>query len=151
MMLKTQPALLRRLCQTDRRDQVSNGKPTHGTFCWNELMSRDTAAAQKFYTELLGWKAVDSGMPGMKYTLFKVAGKEAGGLMAMPPDVPTEVPSHWMAYIAVDDVDALIKKVGKLGGELLHGPQDVPHVGRFCIVRDPSGGVVSLITMAHTE
>ena len=45
--------------------------PAHGTFCWNELMTRDTGKAAKFYAELLGWEPVDSGMPGMQYTIFK--------------------------------------------------------------------------------
>lgn len=127
---------------------MSDEKSANGTFCWNELITRDMAGAEKFYTELLGWKAVDSGMPGMKYTLFKFGDKDAGGLMDMPPDVPKEVPSHWMAYIAVDDVDAIANKVGELGGKILHGPQDVPEVGRFCIIQDPTGAVVSLITLS---
>ncbi|MCP4704086.1 MAG: VOC family protein, partial [candidate division Zixibacteria bacterium] len=81
---------------------MANEKSTHGTFCWNELMTRDAKSATKFYTELLGWKASDSGMPGMDYTLLKAGDKDAGGLMGMPDDVPKEVPSHWMAYINVD-------------------------------------------------
>lgn len=126
---------------------MSNEKYPHGTFCWNELVTQDTAKAEKFYTELLGWKAEDGGMPGTKYTVFKAAEKMVGGAMDMPADVPKEVPSHWMAYIAVDDVDAAAKKTTELGGTLLHGPQDVPEVGRFCIIQDPTGAVVSLIKM----
>jgi predicted enzyme related to lactoylglutathione lyase len=125
---------------------MSEQKPAHGMFCWNELMTRDSARAQAFYTGLLGWKAVDSGMPGMKYTLLKAGDKDAGGMMDMPPDVPREVPSHWMAYINVDDVDALVGKVKELGGIVMHGPQDVPNVGRFLILQDPTGAIVSLFT-----
>ena len=124
---------------------MANERPVQGMFCWNELMTRNVAAAEKFYTKLLGWKAVDSGMPGMQYMLWKVGDKEAGGMMAMPPNVPKEVPSHWMSYITVDDVDALARKTGDLGGKLVHGPEDVPNVGRFCIIEDPTGAVVSLI------
>lgn len=126
---------------------MSQEKYGHGTFCWNELVTRDKSGAAKFYTELLGWKAVDSGMPGIGYTLFKIGDVDAGGMMDMPPDVPREVPAHWMAYIAVDDVDAVADKVGGLGGSILHGPQDVPNVGRFCVIQDPTGAVVSLIKM----
>jgi predicted enzyme related to lactoylglutathione lyase len=127
---------------------MANGKPPHGTFCWNELMTRDTGTAGKFYAELLGWKPTDSGMPGMQYTLFKVGDKDAGGMMAMPAEIPEMVPPHWMAYIAVDDVDAVVAKLEGLGGKLMHGPQDIPQVGRFCVIQDPTGAVVSLITMA---
>jgi len=127
---------------------VSDEKSAHGIFCWNELITRDTESAVRFYTELLGWKAVDSGMSGQKYTLLKTGDKVAGGLMGMPAEIPVEVPSHWMAYIAVDDIDAVAGRVSELGGKLLHGPQDVPDVGRFCIIQDPTGAVVSLIAMA---
>ena len=130
---------------------MAEEKTAHGTFCWNELVTRDTAGATKFYTELLGWKAVDSGMPGMDYTLLKTGDKDCGGLMAMPPDVPKEMPSHWMSYIAVDDVDAAAKKAGELGGSLLHGPEDIPNVGRFCVVQDPTGAVVSLIKLTPQQ
>ena len=124
---------------------MSDNKPKHGTFCWNELMTRDTGAAGKFYSQLLGWKPVDSGMPGMTYTMFKVDGVEqsAGGMMAMPAEVPKQVPSHWMAYITVDDIDATSAKVKELGGQVLVGPLPVPGMGRFIAVMDPAGATVS--------
>jgi len=121
----------------------------HGTFIWNELMTRDSKAAGKFYSELIGWEASDSGMPGMDYTIFKNGDKEAAGMMDMPAEVPKEVPPHWMAYIAVDDVDATAGKVKALGGNIIHGPEDIPNVGRFCVIQDPTGGIVSIMTMAQ--
>ena len=126
---------------------MPKGKPAHGTFCWNELMTRDTDGAAKFYTELLGWKAGDSPMPEMQYTMWKNDGKDAGGMMAMPAEVPAEVPAHWLSYIAVDDVDALVGKVTALGGQILVPVKDIPHVGRFCVVQDPTGAAVGLITL----
>ena len=126
---------------------MSDNKPAHGTFCWMELITRDTAGAKRFYTELIGWKVADSGMPGMDYSMFKAGDTDAGGLFAMPAEVPAQVPSHWMAYIAVDDVDSLVDKIKKLGGTILQGPQDVPNVGRFVTIQDPTGAVVSLIKL----
>ena len=128
---------------------MANEKPAHGTFCWNELVSRDMPAAEKFYSELLGWKPVDSGMPGLKYTMWKTGAgeKDAGGLMEMPADVPEHVPSHWMSYIAVEEVDNLAKKAKDLGAEILHGPEDIPNVGRFVIVQDPTGAAISFIKL----
>jgi predicted enzyme related to lactoylglutathione lyase len=130
---------------------MAEEKPVHGTFCWNELMTRDVSTAEKFYAELLGWKAADSGMPGMQYTIFKAGDKEISGMMAMPAEVSKEVPSHWMAYITVDDVDAVAAKVERLGGKLLNSPEDVPNVGRFCTLQDPTGAVVSVIKFLSKE
>lgn len=127
---------------------MANGAPTHGTFCWNELMTRDVDKATKFYTALLGWKAEDSGMPGMNYTILKAGETQAGGMMAMPAEIPAQVPSHWMAYITVDDINACAKKVADLGGQVLHGPQEIPNLGTFCVVQDPTGAVVSLMEFA---
>jgi predicted enzyme related to lactoylglutathione lyase len=120
-----------------------------GMFCWNELVTRDEDKASAFYTEVLGWEAVDSGMPGMKYTLFKVGEKSAGGMMKMPDEIPAEVPSHWMAYITVPDVDAAAAKAKELGGNVIHGPEDIPEMGRFCVIQDPTGAVVSLMTFVQ--
>ncbi|MFH2035337.1 MAG: VOC family protein [Candidatus Zixiibacteriota bacterium] len=125
---------------------MANETPKQGTFCWNELMTRDLAAAKKFYSELIGWKIVDSGMPGMEYNMLKAGETNAGGMMAMPSEVPDQIPSHWMAYITVDDVDAAAKKVVKLGGQILHGPMDIPTVGRFMTIADPTGAAIALIT-----
>lgn len=126
---------------------MADETPAHGTFCWNELMTRDDKAASKFYSELIGWKAEDSGMPGMNYTVMKAGDKSTAGMMAMPAEIPAEVPSHWMAYITVDDVDSLVEKTKQLGGTVLHGPQDVPKVGRFITIQDPTGAVISLIKL----
>ena len=121
-------------------------KTTHGTFCWNECVSTDVPAAKKFYTELLGWEAKESDMEGMPYTVFNADDKMAAGLMAMPPEVKG-VPSHWMAYIAVDNVDELTEKAKGMGANIIHGPMDIPSVGRFVIIQDPAGAVISLITL----
>ena len=124
---------------------MPNEKPKAGMFCWNELMTRDTKGAAKFYSELLGWKPAASPMPGMEYTLWKQGEADAGGMMAMPAEVPAEVPPHWMSYVTVEDADATAARVNDLGGVLLVPPQDIPNVGRFCIIQDPSGAALGLI------
>ncbi|MCP4683845.1 MAG: VOC family protein [bacterium] len=130
---------------------MADKMPAHGTFCWNELCTRDVKAAGEFYSKLIGWELKEESMTDMSYTLLKAGDKEVGGMMAMPPDVPKEVPSHWMSYITVDDVDGLIPKVTELGGKVVFGPMDIPKVGRFCVISDPTGAAVSLITLAPPE
>ncbi len=125
---------------------MANEKPAHGEFCWNELMTRDVEKAGKFYKDLVGWEMADSPMPGMAYTILKTGEKDRGGMMAMPPEVPAGVPSHWLAYVTVDDVDAVIENIPKLGGELLMGPMDIPNVGRICVAKDPTGAAIGFIT-----
>jgi uncharacterized protein len=118
----------------------------HGAFSWCELMTTDVAAARSFYTKLFGWDTEDMSMTGMSYTVVKATGKGIGGIMAMPKDAPPGMPPVWGAYVTVDDVDVTAKTAVQLGAKLLVPPQDIPKVGRFCVIQDPQGAVISAIT-----
>lgn len=119
---------------------------THGDFSWVELMTTDVPAAKHFYREVFGWKLKESDMPGTGgYTLIKAGGNEVGGMMKLPPDVPSGTPPHWMAYVTVEDVEAVARKVRELGGKVLVPPTEIPQVGRFCTFQDPQGAVISAI------
>ena len=64
----------------------------------------------------------------------------------MNPMVPAEVPSYWLAYFAVEDVDAKFARVLELGGHEMLSPMDFPG-GRFAIVSDPEGAAFGLLRM----
>jgi predicted enzyme related to lactoylglutathione lyase len=73
-----------------------------------ELHTTDLARAREFYTGLFGWKLQDVPMPGNStYTMIDVGGGTGGGMMSAQR--PGE-PSHWMAYVGVDDIHASTKK-----------------------------------------
>lgn len=118
--------------------------PAPGTFCWNEVMTRDVEACVGFYTQLLGWttEKVDMG-PAGTYTLFKNGECQVGGCMGMDGPQFENVPPHWLSYIAVDDVDATAAKAGELGAAIHCPPMDIPGIGRFCVVQDPTGAAIA--------
>ncbi len=149
----TVPDMLRFACATDPQgaafgilkgmgpgaDQPLYDGPTRpGTFCWDELHTRDLDGAKKFYGAIFGWggKGGDN-----EYWHWQNAGKEIGGLTTHMggPDVPP----HWLAYVAVSDVDAVSKKAAALGGKVLVPAMDIPEVGRFSVLQDPTGAVFS--------
>lgn len=107
-------------------------------FIWYELMTSDTAAARKFYGEVIGWGAQDFGQ-GMDYTLFTAGGQPVAGLMAVPKEVCDQAEPGWMGYIGVDDVDAMAERIKAAGGSVARDPEDIPGVGRFAVVADPHG------------
>lgn len=117
-----------------------------GTFCWTELCTRDVEAAKKFYGELIGWTYEESDMGQFKYTMFKTpgTGQFVGGMMPINAPQFEGVPPHWMPYITVENVDASLEKCKALGGEVVHPPTDIPQTGRFCVIKDPTGAVISL-------
>lgn len=121
--------------------------PQNGTFCWNELATKDLGAAKKFYTELLGWQLQESTTAGMAYNEIVVGNAHIGGMYQMMPE-QGDAPSHWMAYVAVDDVDAKAKQAAELGGKVCVPPTDIPNVGRFCVINDPTGATFSLVKLS---
>jgi uncharacterized protein len=116
-----------------------------GVFSWCELMTTDVAAAKAFYTKLFGWEVEDMSMPGMAYTEVKAGGNRIGGIMAIPKEAQGMHPM-WGAYVTVDDVDLTARTAEQLGARLLVPPQDIPNVGRFCVIQDPQGAVINAIT-----
>ncbi|MDQ3817242.1 MAG: VOC family protein [Acidobacteriota bacterium] len=125
--------------------------PTNGSFCWNELGTTNLETAKKFYSELLGWKLKESGPAGTNYNEIVIGECSKGGMFQMGAEFG-DTPSHWTPYVAVDDVDAKAKQVTELGGKVRVPPTEVPNVGRFCMITDPTGATISLITLtgAHS-
>jgi uncharacterized protein len=120
---------------------------THGAFSWNELMTTDPDAARRFYTELFGWTFETMNMANGAYHAAKVGDTSVGGIMAMPPEPKAGgMPPNWGSYVTVDDVDATVAQVGRLGGKLLVPATDIPAVGRFAVIQDPQGAALNVIT-----
>jgi predicted enzyme related to lactoylglutathione lyase len=119
---------------------TENNCPKTGEFSWNELVSTDVASAKKFYTGLFGWQA-ESFPAGADYTLFKQGDTMVGGLMKCPKP---GLPSHWLPYVTVDDVDASAAKAKGLGAQVVMEPFDVPTVGRIAVLLDPQGAAIGL-------
>lgn len=119
-----------------------------GAMTWVELATRDTRKASEFYTTLLPWEADERDYGGGTYTMFRLGDENACGMYAMDENWPKEIPAHWMVYFAVEDTDAVAKKVEELGGRISTPPTDSPS-GRFSVVSDPQGGTFSVITLAR--
>lgn len=120
----------------------------HGHFHWNEFLTTDVDAAKAFFSETLGWSFSPMEMGSMTYWIAKQGDAAVGGLMPMPSNMPEGTASHWMSYLAVDDVDARVAKAKAAGATLMGEPFDVPGVGRMAMVTDPSGGMMGWITPA---
>jgi predicted enzyme related to lactoylglutathione lyase len=116
-----------------------------GTLCWNELNTRDVDAALAFYEQVFGLEA----QRGESYNELKLGDKVVGGCLPMPEMVPAEVPTHWLVYFAVADVDAAKAKAESLGATTVVGPMEAGDVGRFCVLTDPQGATFAVIQLAH--
>lgn len=126
----------------DKMESHDNTKS--GEFTWNELSTTDHKAAFDFYKELFGWEktsAFDMGPMG-EYLMYGQGGKTYGGMMTKPKDAP--MPTAWLYYVHVDDLEASIERAKGKSAKLLMGPTDVPGGERIAILTDPQGAAFAL-------
>jgi predicted enzyme related to lactoylglutathione lyase len=107
-----------------------------------ELVTTDQGKAKSFYGSLFDWKLEDMEMgAGQTYTMVKVGEGTGGGMMKHP--MPGAA-SAWVPYVLVDNVTASTAKAKSLGAKILRDVDQVPNMGSFSIIQDPTGGVFGL-------
>ena len=124
---------------------------SHGSFFWNELMTRDAEAAKKFYGATLGWTYEAMPMPDGTYWIAKMGAAPVGGLFTLSGPEFERAPEMWFTYIAVDDADARAKKLTAAGGKVLRPAFDVPNVGRIVVVQDNAGVMFGMMTPSAAQ
>jgi len=105
-----------------------------------ELNTRDLGASKKFYAGLFDWK-LEEMTGGGDYTIINVGEGTGGGMMKNP--VPG-MPDFWLPYVLVDDVKASTKKAQSLGATVHKDVTEVPGMGWFSVLADPTGAAFGL-------
>jgi predicted enzyme related to lactoylglutathione lyase len=122
------------------------------TLAWAELNAQGVEQAVPFYEAVFGWthRTSETGEMGEgqpAYTEFLLDGESILGAMELDPQSSAGVPSNWLVYFAVDDLDAMFQKALGLGATEVVAPREFPG-GRFAIVTDPQGAVFGLMQLA---
>jgi uncharacterized protein len=130
----------------DPPDEPAAEPPPPCRFFWCELHTTDPAAALSFYEKVLGFthETMDMG-PGGAYHILSKGGVGRGGVTGHLSSGVCEGAPHWLPYVAVDDPDATLARARQLGGKIHVGPEDIPGVGRFGVLEDPTGAVLAVM------
>ena len=108
-----------------------------------ELNSPDPEKAKAFYAKLFQWQLEDMpnpAVPDQSYTVIKVGEGTGGGIMKQVP----QGPAGWIPYVLVDDLRAATDKAKSLGGKVMKDVTEVPDMGWFSIIQDPTGSILGL-------
>ena len=118
-------------------------KPRIGHCAWNELVTSDTEGAKAFYFGEFGWTKdgeMDMGPMG-RYEFIRHNGV-IGAIMPKPEDAPTPM---WQYYFRCADIDLAVTTITERGGQILHGPDEIPG-GEFSLnAVDPQGALFALV------
>lgn len=117
-----------------------------GALTMNQLNTTDTDAAERFYSELFGWRAERQTETGDAVQFWSLVNGDRlnGGMMELvEPAREAGVPSHWLAFFTVEDADAAVARIGELGGRVQVEPTEIP-AGRFAVAFDPQGATFAL-------
>lgn len=116
------------------------GRAGHGA--WHELHAADGPKATAFYEARFGWspsRGVDMGPMGL-YQLFAIGGRDLGGIMT---DERFPRPA-WLVYFRVDGIERAAQRIVAAGGQVIHGPMEVPGGGWIVNGTDPEGAMFAL-------
>jgi predicted enzyme related to lactoylglutathione lyase len=99
--------------------------------------------ALSFYEKVVGFshRSMDLGS-GQKYHILSRDGVDGGGVTGHGL---AGAPPHRLPYVVIDDVDATIARARKRGARIPAGPEDIPGIGRFGVLEDPTGAVLAIM------
>jgi uncharacterized protein len=126
------------------QEPVPAAPGTPGHVGWHELHAGDGESAFTFYSGLFGWTkadAMDMGPMGV-YQIFAMGDAPAGGMMTKMPQTPAP---FWLYYFNVDAVDAAMARVKDKGGQVIHGPMQVPGGSWIAHCLDPQGVIFAIV------
>ena len=111
-----------------------------------EIVGKDGAKLQQYYSELFGWE-VDASNE-MHYGVIsreENLGRNGVGIGGGVGQGPEGYGGHVTFYVAVPDVEAALQKAESMGGKRVMGPEDIMGqivLGQFT---DPEGNMVGVI------
>jgi len=106
-----------------------------------EIMGGKGSELETFYAELFGWK-INSNNP-MKYGAIETAAwpKSIGGGVGPAHDGNRRV----SIYVQVEDLQATLDRVERLGGTTVLPPSQVPGGPKLAMFADPAGNITGLL------
>ena len=118
-----------------------------GRFVWRDLMTKDVAAAKRFYGELFGWRFENARRGDRPYVLARSASTPIAGIV----DVSgmADAGSQWLSYMSVSNVDKSVALVQAERGKVLVEPRDLP-IARVAVVTDPEGAPLGLAQLRRS-
>ncbi|MDX2163239.1 MAG: VOC family protein [bacterium] len=118
-----------------------------GVMAWFDLTVEGAESVRDFYQKVIGWSAepVDMG-DYSDYSMKNPDGDVVAGIVHKR-GVNAALPSVWMVYITVKNLDESLAACTANGGTILVPTREMGG-SRFTVIQDPAGAVCTLFEQA---
>jgi predicted enzyme related to lactoylglutathione lyase len=118
--------------------------PAVGQIGWVDLTVPDADAVRGFYEHVTGWTSTGLSMGDYEdYCMNPPAGGEPVAGVCHARGENAAMPTVWMIYIVVADLDESVRRCLERGGKVRSAVRNAGS-GRFCVIEDPSGALAGL-------
>ncbi len=119
-----------------------------GTIGWIDMSVDNADEVRDFYQAVVGWGSVDVSMGDYSdYAMTPPGTDGAVTGICHAKGSNAALPTGWLIYIFVADLDDSIAACRERGGEVLVEARDMGK-DRFAVIRDPGGSAVALYQQA---
>ena len=119
-----------------------------GDIVWTDLTVPNATEIRDFYTQVTGWQQEPLSMANGAYEDYVMRTSEgtpvAGVCHARGSNA--NLPPQWLVYVAVEDVNKSAETCAQMGGKVIDGPRKMGGKD-FCVIQDPAGAVLALISV----
>ena len=122
-----------------------------GKVVFQELVTPDIAAAERFYGGLFGWTFRELQADGLKYSEARLDGRPVAGLVQKDLPKGKDRTPIWLTFVSVTDLNGALKVALENGAKTLFGPRDLPNRGQEAVFTDPQGAVFALLTSSNGD
>jgi len=118
---------------------------TIGAITWMDLTIPGADEVRDFYKDVIGWKSMDVSMGEYNdYCMISPDDNVVRSGVCHEQGVNAGLPSAWIMYVNVADLDASMEAVKRGGGEIVNGPRKMGEKARYCVIKDPAGAYLGL-------
>jgi len=115
-----------------------------GTMAWLDLSVTNADEVKSFYEDVVGWNSDNISMGDYHdYAMLEPISNEAVAGICHAQGVNKDLPSAWLPYFLVADIEASIAAVQAKGGVLV---TEIKSMGsdKYAVIKDPAGAVCAI-------
>ena len=119
-----------------------------GKIFWQDLTVEDAEQVRDFYSAVVGWAFEKVSLGDYDdYNMLDPQDKEVAAGICHKRGVNKNIPSQWLNYVMVENMDQSVAACLTRGGKVVDGPKKTGKY-LFALIQDPAGAYLALMQEA---